>query len=131
MNEDEDKSKPGKEAASQPDGERLGRRLFFFRVATILSGATMIGTTRRARAESTSDSDTGDGADPPGKGRGRRSGGQSGSNTDSDWGPDRDPVGSPRQRAAPVNEAPGVTDSDSGANADKPGKGRGKSKNGK
>jgi hypothetical protein len=123
MTEDS-KAKSGKEPASM-DGERLGRRLFFFRVATLLTGAAAVGTSHRARAQE-SDADTGPNADPPGKGKKGRSPRETVSNTDSDWGPNRDPVGGARRNTAPPVNEPGVTDSDSGPNADKPGKGKGK-----
>lgn len=111
-------------ATGAPDGAHLGRRLFFFRAATILSGAAIsaVGASRRTRAQE-SDSDTGPNADP--SGRGRRGGNGSNSNTDSDWGPNRDPVGGRKKAAAPKSEE-GGTDADSGPGADPRGKGRGK-----
>ena len=39
MGENNNKRETGVKAAPVPDDQRLGRRLFFFRAATILSGA--------------------------------------------------------------------------------------------
>jgi hypothetical protein len=109
------------------DDKRLGRRLFFFKVATILTGAAALGAPRHARTQET-DSDSGEGADAAGKGRrGGRPGGFN-ANTDSDWGPNRDPVGGRRRPAETKDDQGGVTDSDSGPSADKGGKGRGGAK---
>jgi hypothetical protein len=126
MSEDNKKAKADA-APAAPDDTRLGRRLFFFRVATVLGGAaaTAVGGSGRARAQE-SDSDQGPDADPPSKGR-RAGGGGSDSNTDSDWGPKRDPVGGKR-RAEPkrLGGNGGMTDSDSGPEADPAGRGKGK-----
>jgi hypothetical protein len=122
-------SKDNKKTAAEGSsaGGPLGRRLFFFRVATILTGAaaTAVAAPRRSRAQE-SDSDTGANADPSGRGHGR---GNGNSNTDSDWGANRDPVGGKKAATpTPARQENGATDSDSGPSADPRGKGRGSKK---
>lgn len=93
---------------------RLSRRSFLGRVVggVVAGGGALTLLTDKARALQVTDNDSGPNSDPPGGGRGHRTG-----LTDGD---PVDPAGNGRGR-----RTPGCTDADTGANADVANQGRG------